>query len=234
MQLEIPFGQRKFLSRIVRSDRKRIAIIVHPDLSIETRVPIDSDLNKIKNFVTKRAAWIAKQVDYFNRFHPLPVKRQYVSGETHLYLGKQYRLKVQNGRKQYIKLQGQFFIVEAQTEQNNDIVKELMQLWYIEHVRSIIKKRISKILPGFFKYGIETPTFKIQLMKRRWGSCSKKKNITLNTELVKVPISCIDYVITHELCHLLSSRHDPKFYRILSKFMPDWELRKTKLERFLI
>lgn len=234
MQLEVPFGKRNFLSRIEWGERKRIAIIVHPDLSIETRAPIDCDIESIKIFLMKRAAWIAKQVDYFSCFHPLPVKRQFISGETHLYLGKQYRLKVKDGKNQNIKLHGKFFLAEAPIGQNKDKVKKLMQTWYIEHARKIIKNRVSKILPRFLKYGIETPQFKIQIMKRRWGSCSKKSNITLNTELIKVPGSCIDYVITHELCHLLSSRHDAKFYRVLSKFMPDWEQRKARLERFLI
>lgn len=234
MQIEIPFGKRIFLSQIEWSERKRIAVIIQPDLSIITRVPIGTELITIKIFLIKKASWIAKQIYYFERFHPLPVKRCYISGETHLYLGKQYRLKIKTGKKPNIKLQGQYFVAEEPASQQHEKVKEQMLKWYSDHAREILKKRIALILPVFQKLGIESPQFHIQVMKKRWGSCSKKKNITLNTELVKAPIMCIDYVITHELCHLLSSRHDAKFYRILSNFMPDWEKRKARLERVLI
>lgn len=234
MQIEIPFGKRIFLSQIEWSERKRIAVIVHPDLLIKARVPIGVDLAKINKFLIKKAAWIAKQVDFFGRFHPLPVNRLYISGETHLYLGKQYRLKIKTGEIHNIKLIGQYFVAEVPSDQQHEKVKEQMLKWYRDHAREILKKRINQILPVFVKLGIKPPQIRIQSMKKRWGSCSKKRNITLNTELVKAPIMCVDYVITHELCHLLSSRHDAKFYRILSNFLPDWEKRKARLEKTLI
>jgi hypothetical protein len=234
MQIEIPFGKRKFFAQIEWSERKRIAVIVQPDLLIKARVPIGTELKTIKIFLIKKAPWIAKQIYYFERFHPLPVKRCYISGETHLYLGRQYRLKIKTGENLNIKLQGQFFLAEISSKHREEKARNLMQKWYHDHALEILNKRIIKILPDFLKDGTESPQFQIQLMKKRWGSCSKNKNITLNTELVKAPIACIDYVITHELCHLLSSKHDAKFYRILSNFMPDWEKRKARLERVLI
>ena len=234
MQIEIPYGKRKFFTQVEWSKRKRIAVIVQPDFLIKARVPIGVDLVTIKKFLMKKAAWIAKQVDFFGRFHPLPVNRRYISGETHLYLGKQYRLKIKTGKIHNIKLIGQYFVAEVPSDQQNKKVKEQMLKWYRDHAREILIKRTNQILPVFVKLGIKPQQFRIQAMKKRWGSCSKKKNITLNTELVKAPIVCIDYVITHELCNLLSSRHNAKFYRILSNIMPDWEKRKARLEKVLI
>lgn len=234
MQIEIPYGKRKFFVQVEWSKRKRIAVIVQPNLLIKARVPTGVDWVTINKFLMKKAAWIAKQIDFFGRFHPLPVHRRYISGETHLYLGKQYRLKIKTGKKPNFKLQGQYFVAEEPAGQQHEKVKLQMLKWYSDHARGILKKRIDIILPVFQKHGIEFPQFRIQAMKKRWGSCSKKKNITLNTELVKAPIMCIDYVITHELCHLLSSRHDAKFYKLLSDFLPDWERRKARLEKVLI
>ena len=80
----------------------------------------------------------------------------------------------------------------------------------------------------------EPPTIQVRRMKTRWGSCSKKGQILLNTDLVQAPIACIDYVIVHELCHLIVPNHSPRFYSLLDQSMPDWRARKLKLEKCAI
>jgi hypothetical protein len=86
-------------------------------------------------------------------------------------------------------------------------------------------------LPKFIKYKISQPEVKIKRLKKKWGSCSKQGKITLNSELVKAPKGCIEYVINHELCHLVEHNHSSAFYELQEKTMPDWEKRKNKLEK---
>jgi len=106
--------------------------------------------------------------------------------------------------------------------------------WYSAHARNLLSKRLAQYLPAFKKMGTIIPEVRYRRMRKRWGSCSGNGGIILNTELVQAPIHCIDYVIIHELCHLLQPHHDGKFYHILKRVLPDWEKRKERLEKVMI
>ena len=106
--------------------------------------------------------------------------------------------------------------------------------WYSAHAKNLLSRRLSQYLPIFVKMKAPEPKILFRRMKKRWGSCSKNGVIMLNNELAKAPILCIDYVIVHELCHLLYPNHDRKFFRLLKRIMPDWEKRKERLEKVII
>lgn len=105
-----------------------------------------------------------------------------------------------------------------------------MQQWYSVHAKELLEKRITQKLPMFLKLGAKKPIVQVRKMKSRWGSCSTDGVIKLNTELVKAPINCIDYVIVHELCHLLCPKHNKDFYRLLRRNEANWERLKWQLE----
>jgi predicted metal-dependent hydrolase len=215
-------------------ERKRLSIRVQPDQSITARAPLAYSYEEIQSKLQKRAGWIEQQLDYFEPYQPIQPERQYISGETHYYLGRQYRLKVSEGSQESVKLIGQFFQVATPDAQNHERVKGLMQVWTRQHAITLIQRRAALYLERVQRSGAKEPVFQFRRMEKRWGSCTPKGVITFNTELVKAPIHCIDYVVLHELCHLVEEGHTPRFYRLLERLMPDWKKRKERLEKVVL
>ncbi|MCD6233586.1 MAG: M48 family metallopeptidase [Candidatus Marinimicrobia bacterium] len=233
-KIELKYGARKFVVDVVAEKRKRLSVTVHPDLRITAKAPAECELEIILKHLEKRASWIARQIDFFEQFQPLPTERKFVSGETHYYLGRQYRLKIRPGGKARVRLIGRFFEMELPDTSNKEKARALMLDWYSAHARDLLSRRLAQYVPTFERMGAVVPEVRYRRMKKRWGSCSGKGVIMLNTELVKAPTHCIDYVIIHELCHLLYPHHDKKFYHLLGRILPDWEKRKERLEKVVI
>ena len=226
----IQFGSRLIEFEVLRRDRAQLSIEVHPGGSVVVVAPRSRSLEEIVARVRKRGVWICRQIDYFERFEPLPPPRQYVSGETHLYLGRHYRLKVAKGEEDTVKLIGKFLRVHSVRPSENKYTEALVLEWYRLHARQTFERRLSSCLESMNGLKLARPKMIVRRIKSRWGSCSKRGTVLLNTELVKAPVDCIDYVIMHELCHLKIHGHTPAFYRLLSRCMPDWEKRKVRLE----
>jgi predicted metal-dependent hydrolase len=203
-------------------------------MRVSVDAPDDQELDAVLKRVRRRADWILRQIDYFDQFSPLPPERRYVSGETHLYLGRQYRLKVVEGNPEQVKLKGRYFWVNTKYKNDHGQVKKLMLDWYRSHAKVILHKRLDNCYSIARRVGIPYPDIHFRRMKKRWGSCSNSGKVLLNTELAKAPVHCIDYVIMHELCHLKLPQHGPEFYKLISKLMPDWEKRKERLEMIVI
>ncbi len=215
-----------------RKERKRLRINVLPDLSVEVIAPTSIPLEDVFYKVRKRAFWILKQRRYFEQFHPIEPEKEYVSGETHKYLGRQYRLKAVESTKNNVKLKGKYFYVYVKDKSDSGKVEELLYRWYRKKAKKKFAEIIEEYLPKLKKYGISEPTLTVRKMKSRWGSCnSKSKRIILNLELIKTPSHCVEYVIMHELCHLKYPNHTKAFYNFLSMVMPDWKERKQRLEK---
>jgi len=222
--LVIPF-------RVHFRERKHLAITVHPEMKLEVSAPTGTALDPVLAKVEKRARWIARQWRYFEQYRPPQPERRYVSGETHIYLGRQYRLKVKVGPHEHVKLIGRFLHVQASYREDGERIRNLLEVWYRIHAQSIFAHRLHQCLEAARSLRLTaTPNMVIRKMTRRWGSCTKAGNILLNLDLVKVPVPCIDYVIVHELCHLKAHNHGKEFYRFLDRCMPDWEARKKRLE----
>lgn len=214
---------------VTPENRTRLSITVHPDLRITAKAPISKTRNEVFEQVKKRTQWIIKQANYFEKFHPIQPEHKYVSGETHYYLGRQYRLKIFRGNRKQVKLKGKFFEVEISAD--NSQGEDILWGWYRTHAKKIYGDSIAQYMKYFKRFNIKHPEFKIRRMKKRWGSCPNGRTILLNTELIKAPLYCIDYVIVHELCHLIYPQHSKKFYSLLKSIFPDWQERKERLEQ---
>ena len=234
MKVDLSFGARKFVIDVALVNRKRLSVTVHPDLKITARAPAGYEPEDIRKRLEKRASWIARQVGFFERFQPLPMERKFVSGETHYYLGRQYRLRIRPGERARVRLVGRFFEMELLDPSKSENTKALMLDWYSTHARKLLARRLTQCLPPIFIMKVPEPEVCYRRMKKRWGSCSGNGVLMLNTELVKAPLHCIDYVIIHELCHLLFPNHDRKFYQLLGRILPDWKNRKERLEKVII
>ncbi|MCD6388981.1 MAG: M48 family metallopeptidase, partial [Desulfobulbaceae bacterium] len=207
MQVDLSFGARKFAVNVTFSARKRLSVTVHPDLRVTAKAPAGYEPEVLRQRLKKRSSWIARQVDYFEQFQPLPTERKFISGETHYYLGRQYRLRIRPGEIDRMRLIGRFFEMELLEIDNREKTQAIMLDWYTAHAKDLLSKRFAQYIPTFERMGADVPEVRYRRMKKRWGSCSSGGTIMLNTELVKAPTHCIDYVIIHELCHLLYPHH---------------------------
>jgi len=230
----IAYGGKEIIFHVQVSDRKTMEIAVHPDRKVVVKVPKGTTEEDIRGRVYRRARWITKQINYFQQFHPRTPHRKYVSGETHLYLGRQYRLKISTGENISVKLARGFIFIACRSEPNPNKVRLLLDEWYLERARAKYTESLSRCYPDFQRMGFALPTIHIRRMKTRWGSLSSKGTLTLNRNLIRAPRDCIDYVVAHELCHLKYKDHSKGFYRLLEQVMPEWERRKHRLELALI
>jgi predicted metal-dependent hydrolase len=234
-EFEIKYGPNKITFSLALTQRKTIGISVNPDQSVTVSAPLQADLEKVLRKVKKRAAWILKQKNYFSSFNPMETAGKYLSGETHRYLGRQYRLKISTADKNEVKLKGRYILIHSQDKNNGDYNKKLLYGWYKEHAEKKFEELAGNLHSKLKKYDIEWPSIQLKRMKSRWGSCHPAKNkIILNTDLIKAPSHCVEYVIAHELCHLKYPYHSKEFYNLLSFVIPDWQERKKRLEKVFI
>lgn len=231
--LAVVYGGGEIPFQLEFSKRKSLEISVHPDKSVFVKAPEGTHHDAIEARVKKRARWIKRQIHYFDQFDPKTPSRKYVSGESHLYLGKKYRLKIVLGTDNDVVLKAGFFWVTS-TYGKPENVESLLSGWYREKADFYLNKVFSECWEKFKRPNSDKPNIKIMKLKKRWGSLSKSGTLTLNRDLIKAPKECIEYVIIHELCHLDYHHHGPEFYRLLESSLPDWVRRKHKLEMVLI
>ena len=211
------------------TERKTLGIKVYPDTSVKVFAPIDTDLPIIEQHLKAKRKWIEKQQRSFRSYLPATPARQYIGGESFLYLGKQYMLKIESSTAEEVKLyQGRLVVKTLNPEATH--IKKLLQQWYIARATILFNKLFEEQFCLFKRFGLEKPILQIKKMEKRWGSCTPQQKIILNPELIKAPIVCINYVILHELCHLVHHNHSKAFYRLLENFMPDWQKYKQLLE----
>jgi predicted metal-dependent hydrolase len=229
--LTVQYGEYEIDVSLVRRDRKTLEIAVEPDATVSVIAPLDATLDAIEGKVRRRAAWIRRQQRYFMQFLPRTPDRQFIAGETFRYLGRHYRLKVIRHVQAGVKLQGGHLVLHTHRPQCAQTTKELVERWYRERAAMKFAERLEHNLQRFSDPEAFRPTAIIlRTLNQRWGSMSKASRLLLNARLIEAPTDAIDYVITHELCHIAEAHHGPKFIALLDQVLPDWRRRKEKLE----
>jgi predicted metal-dependent hydrolase len=230
----IPYGSKELSFFLKRRERLTLAIHVHPDMSVEVVAPPNSDLEKIYAKVRNRARWITRQLSFFRQFHPKKSERKFESGETHRYSGRQYRLKIEPSIKSGVSISGGFIVVKTHYPKRSKHTKELLEAWFVVRAKERFKARLHAALERFPDPALVTPKgMIIRTLQSRWGSMTVAGNLVLNWRLIQASSQCIDYVITHELCHLIHANHSKEFWNLLAQVFPEWEKYKNKLERDL-
>ena len=229
MQHQIQFGSRYIEFTVYFRERKTLGIKVKPDGEIEVLAPLTAGEEKIFAKVRLKAPWILKQIDYFNSYKPLTPPRRFINGETHLYMGRQYRLKIVPDKEDKVKAFRGQLLMHSRDPRPEKLELRLGQ-WYKQKALVVFYEILQGVLPKFKRYGIPEPTLTIRTMSKRWGSCTKDGQIILNLELAKTPKGCIEYVIIHELCHLIYHNHTRAFKDLLGTMLPDWRKWKDRLE----
>ena len=208
---------------------RKARIHVHPNGLVEVETPPETTLSEAKQALLKRAQWVSKHLRDIEARTAEVLEREYVSGETVFYLGRRYILKVtQSNEQEPVKLlRGRICIDLASP--NIKTVKAALDSWYQNRAKIVLSRRLESVAERL-PWIKETPPLSIRPMKTQWGSCSPNGRIALNPQLVKAPTRCIDYVIIHELCHLIEHNHSVQFYQLLIRAMPDWEKVKANLD----
>jgi predicted metal-dependent hydrolase len=180
--------------------------------------------------VRKRSRWIDRHVEAARARRDSVQPRQYVSGESLLYMGRRYRLKVHVDPDAPVgsKLRAGYLVVSV-PRKSAEMVRDGIEAWYRERAREVYEQRLAAVASPL-RWVRHLPPTRLRHMTVQWGSCSPAGRITLNPMLVKAPRECIDYVVLHELVHLLHHHHGPAFYRTLDRHMPGWRAIKARLD----
>ena len=213
-----------------RSSRRTLAITVQPGGELVVTAPDHASDAQVDAVLRRRREWIRRRTREVVALPPPPLPREWVSGETHRYLGRQYRLRVRSGSVLGVRLAGRFFEVTVDDAADQGQVQRAMERWYLAHAKATFTRRIEELVQRTPRLRLrETPPLTVRRLEKRWGSCSTAGRILMNVEAVKVPAGCLDYLLLHELCHLRQPNHGPAFWCLLDACMPDWELWRRRL-----
>jgi predicted metal-dependent hydrolase len=212
------------VNRIIRSRRSTIALIVVRDCSVTVRAPMKMSGKLIEEFVEKHAKWVQKkQKEIRARVPEQP--RQYRAGEIFLYLGQAYPLEIVRDTNKQLVLQGSFKL--ANSAQGN--AESLFRNWYRKQAVKIIGERVALFAE---QSQLHVEKIRITSARTRWGSCSSKGTLSFSWRLIMASQAVIDYVIIHELAHIVHHNHSKRFWNLVEKWMPDYKERRNQLRQY--
>ncbi|AKB65305.1 M48 family metallopeptidase [Methanosarcina mazei] len=215
--------------------RKKAAIVVRPDLSVEFRAPHGLSREAIREMVQKKAAWVQEKLDWFE-VNRLPCQeKEYTDGEKFLYLGKEYPLTVlpvEGIKKAFASFSGSEITVllpkSAPEELKPSLVKKAVWNFYSE----CAEKEVEKFLKTYAEIlNIDIPAFKVKHQKKRWGSCSADNVLRINFQLMMAPPEQLEYVVVHEICHVKEKNHSVKFWDLVGELMPGYQVHRKSLKK---
>ena len=210
------------------SKRKTMSLYVYRDNRIELRAPDRCPVSEIDAFLRSKRDWILSKQAQLQAL-PEPVTYQYCDGELHDYLGVGHPLVLHRGRPLMVEKLRDSICVRLPDPGDPESVSKALASWYRKMALIEFPDRLDHCYRSMQHLGIPMPDLKVRRMKARWGSCSNSSEICLNSALVQKPPQIIDYVITHELCHLLEFSHNRAFYDLMTRVMPDWKHREKML-----
>ncbi|MBQ4476740.1 MAG: M48 family metallopeptidase [Bacteroidales bacterium] len=215
-----------------RKPVKNINLRVRADQCVYVSAPKDVAAKMVDAFVVEKSTYILRALKKFKDKNRETVsENKFVNGETVKFLGRNLRLKVKNASRSKVESDESYVTLYVKDVQDADLKKRVLETWLRKKCKDEITAICKKVYPQVKKYGVAFPEIQLREMVSRWGSCSPKKGfMTFNTALIAMPVSCIEYVVTHEFTHFLYPNHSKKFYQQLATFMPDWEERKKRLE----
>ena len=224
------FGDVQVLATEAR--RKTLSVEVHPTGQVVLRAPLGCSEERIQAVLAKRERWIAEQKAFFERFEPRTPQRAWVVGESHLHLGKRYKLRIEAGSEEAVSIRGAELVVTVPQGRlaAPDQVEAIVLRWRHGEAKDMFARQLSLCHRHYRFSEFARPVLRVQQLAKRWGSLSQQGTMTVHSGLVQAPLACIDYVIYHELCHLVHLNHSPSFFELLGEVCPQWIARKQLLE----
>ena len=212
---------------------KNLNLRIRKDGSVYVSANMRVKVSQVDEFVQSKGRYVLNVIDKFEelkKYKPQP--KNYVSGETFYIQGRNLRLSVSQGNKEYISSDGAYIFLQVKDPHDFSRKHRLVTKFLNQKCEEVFNEVLGEVYPAFRKYGIERPILQIRDMETRWGSCLAKKGVmTLNKRLLEAPRNCIEYVVMHELCHFIHPNHSKHFYSFLTMMMPDWKERKIALDK---
>lgn len=201
-------------------------MILPPNGKVRISAPIRTKDEAIKKIVISKLDWIQKQIAKFEA-QPEEKKKEYISGEDHYVWGKQYQMNIKHAQRNSIEIIGDKLILNVKEASTTQQRQKIMIEWYREQ----LKDRLPQLFEKWEKIiGVKAESVRVKDMLTRWGSCNTRdKRIWINLQLAKKPIECLEYVVVHELVHLLEKSHNMVFKGYMDEFLPDWPTTKNLL-----
>ena len=216
---------------IIRKDIKHLHLGVYPpEGRVRVAAPLRLDDDAVRLAVISRLAWIRRKRAEF-RGQDRQSRREFVTGESHYFEGRRYRLDVVVSNAPIgIRLRDNAWMeMRVRPSTSRDAREAMLYRWYRDQLREHIPEIVAKWEP---KIGVTVAEWRIRRMKTRWGTCNPEaKRIWLNAELAKKPVSCLEYVVVHEMLHLIERGHNERFRGMLDQVMPDWQTRLDELNQ---
>jgi predicted metal-dependent hydrolase len=197
---------------------RNISLRITRESQIRVTAPLRCPNNIIQEFITTKISWVKSKLQMIDPIEDI----EFQNGEIHYILGKEYSLKNQTTtHKPFFEVQGNFLILNTKPSTSLSHKTKLLDAFYKSLTLNLIPELIAKYQPII---GVQIQSFQVQKLKSKWGSCNiRTKEITINSNLLKKPIECLEMVIVHELVHLLEKGHNPRFYGFMDKFYPNWK-----------
>lgn len=211
-----------------RSHRRSVSAHIRRDGVIEVRAPLLYRESDMLAFLNQHRRWVFNHLDRLQNADNQ--QKKYISGEIHYYLGKQYTLQVVKSGKNSVFIEGNSLIINSKYPENQEYLEVLLNKWYRNQAKKVFAELLPPIIEKFKKYNVAPAKISIRDMRSRWGSCSRKGNISLNLQLIKLNENCIRQVMIHEMCHLVYFNHQAGFHALMDEMMPDWKLWKKELK----
>lgn len=206
---------------------KNLHLSVHPPHGhVTIASPNFYDLEKVKVYAATKLGWIKKEQRKFleqKREEP----RLYINQESHNFLGTRYLLKLIKASKNKVQVEGKYLVIYSKNSNDKASLEKQLYSFY----RKELRKRLMVMIEQYSnQMNIEIPSFKIRYMKTKWGSCAtNNQRVWFNIELAKKPLECIEYVVVHELVHLLERHHNKRFILLMDQYYPSWRTQKKLL-----
>lgn len=231
----VHYGHTEITYQIRRSQRRAtVSVAVDPSLGVLLTAPEQMTVAKLDNVVHRKAAWIVEQLRLVTRSEPQGAAKEFVSGESVLYLGRHYRLRVVTADESGDAHMDRGWLVvpvlRATTAQERpQAVRAAQQGWFIARALQCLPERVA-LYAG--KVGTELPRVLVRSQRKRWGSCDNRGVVRFNWRIMQAPIRLVDYVVAHELCHLRHKNHSRNYWNLLGRVLPDYEQRRAELMGF--
>ena len=218
--------------KVIFSRRRTLGISVLPDATVVVRVPYRTSGKTIKKLVEDKSGWIMKHRDFFrNNPGKVPVK-SYLNGSAHLFRGNKMTLNIQESKNPYVTFNGSSIEMGIMNPASEISVRNLLHKAFRNEALKYLPIMFYNINERLAGHGLKPTGLVIRTMKSRWGSCTNKGKITLNSELIRLSDKYIEYVIIHELCHLRHHNHGPKYYDLLSLLYPEWKVVRKEMKSY--
>lgn len=228
MKLSFEYNGRKIEFDLIYSKRKTISIKITPPGIISVIAPLKTKETNVIALVKDKSSWIIKKLDEIEDRETLRPIHNFQNGDTFLYLGIEYKLSITVDKPSNKRVLLDMDTLHIVTPENiPDLISNYLELWYRRRAESIINDRIVHFMPQFSQAPIKVM---VKTQKKRWGSCNARRELYFNWKIIMAPIEVIDYVVVHEMCHMIHMNHSLRFWECVEELMPDYKIRKEWLK----